>query len=75
MSLAELQGAYAVLEYKRQNLQKRQRRLGNDKNGGKRQKGAKDTEPAQPITAASCKFYYRVMGTRIPITRHNARLW
>jgi hypothetical protein len=62
MSLAELQGAYAVLEHKHQNLQKRQKKTGNDKTGGKRHKGTKGNEPAQPITAASCKFYCHAHG-------------
>jgi hypothetical protein len=62
MNLAELQGAYAVLAYKHQNLQQRQKRNSNGRNnGGKRQKADK-TVTAEPVTAASCKFYCHAHG-------------
>jgi hypothetical protein len=58
MSLAELQGAYAVLEHKHQNLQQRNKRNANGKGkDGKKQKANKTADPDQPITAASCTFY------------------
>ncbi len=62
MNSAELQGAYAVLAHKYQNFQQRQKRTGNGKNnGGKRQKASK-TANAEPVTAASCKFYCHAHG-------------
>jgi hypothetical protein len=63
MSLAELQGAYAVLEHKHQNLQQRNKRSADGKGkDGKKQKANKAADPGQSITAASCKFYCHAHG-------------
>jgi hypothetical protein len=65
MTMAELQCAYSVLEYRHQSLQtSRQKRPGAGKGKGKHAIKAKDgaREPAQPVTQDECKFYCHAHG-------------
>jgi hypothetical protein len=66
MTMAELQCAYSVLEYKHKALQtSRQNRPGNGKGkNGKKAKGDDKQEPDKPVTKDDCKFYCHAHGYR-----------